>query len=137
MNAKEPRPIARIPDCPRHLTGVARAEWTRIARILFRLHVITDLDRAALAAYCSAYADYVKASNKLKTQGEVIKSAEGNGYQNPWTGIKKRSMDQMVKFGAEFGLTPSSRVRLRVDGTDVEEEKERNLFPNANKVSKK
>ncbi len=136
LNKKEPQPEAKIPECPRHLSGTARSEWLRIVKILYRLRVISELDRAALAAYCTAYADYVKASKELKKQGEVIRSGEGNSYQNPWMAIKKRSMDQMVKFGSEFGLTPSSRVRLRVEGADAEEEKEKELFPHTGKVSK-
>ena len=137
LNAKEPRPEAKIPKCPSHLIGAARAEWTRIVKILYRMRVITELDRATLAAYCTAYADYVKAEKQLKSQGIVIRSAGGSRYQNPWMGIKKRSMDQMVKFGAEFGLTPSSRARLRVEGLDEEEEKEKQLFPHAQKGTKK
>jgi phage terminase small subunit len=42
--------------------------------------------------------------------------------------IKKRSMDQMVKFAAEFGMTPSSRSRVKVDIPSEEEELEKMLF---------
>lgn len=132
LNKKEPKPDIGIPTCPNHLKGVARQEWNRVSKQLLALGLIARTDRAALAAYCTAYKDYVDAENALKKQGVVIFSENGGAYQNPWMGIKKRSMDQMVKFGAEFGLTPSSRVRLQVDKPTEEDEMAGFLFGNTN-----
>src|SRR5512138_3920234 len=86
LNYKEPKPEVVIPSCPNHLKGVARQEWNRITKELAKLKLITVVDRAALAAYCTAYKDYVRAENKLKTEGEVIFSIQGSAYQNPWVG---------------------------------------------------
>lgn len=127
LNKKEPKTESAIPKCPNHLTGVARTEWKRITSELHALKLIAHIDRAALAAYCSAWGDYVKAENKLKKEGEVLISDKGGMYQNPWLAIKKRSMDQLVKFGAEFGMTPSSRSRVKVE-TPTEEDEIANLL---------
>ena len=128
LNKKEPKPESAIPTCPNHLKGVASQEWRRVTRELYALGVLTRVDRAALAAYCTAYKDYVQAENKLKKEGAVIISDKGGLYQNPWMAIKKRSMDQMVKFASEFGMTPSSRSRVQVDIPSEEEELEKMLF---------
>jgi P27 family predicted phage terminase small subunit len=133
LNKKEPRLQSRIPSCPKHLQGEARREWNRSAGLLRRLGVITELDRAVLAAYCTAYADYVEAVEHLNKTGAVKRSKKGGEYQNLWVPIKKRSMDQMVKFGSELGLTPSSRSRVQVGDLDTSEEKEKRLFPHGNK----
>jgi P27 family predicted phage terminase small subunit len=109
LNKQEPKAESAIPPCPNHLTGAAKTEWNRLTVELHALGLISKIDRAALAICCTAWADYVKAENKLKKQGEVIISDKGGMYQNPWVAIKKRSMDQIVKFYAEFGMTPSSR----------------------------
>ena len=130
VNKKEPKPEAGIPDCPDHLEGAARTEWNRITRQLKELGMISKIDRAALAICCTAWADYVKACNKLKKEGEVIISENGGLYQNPWVAIKKRSMDQVLKFYAEFGMTPSSRSRVKVETPGEEEEMEGFLFGN-------
>src|SRR5512145_143099 len=130
VNKKEPKPEVLIPSCPNHLTGVARQEWNRITKELAKLGVIALVDRAALAAYCTAYKDYTRAENKLKMEGEVIISDKGGMYQNPWVGIKNSAIEKMIKIGVEFGLTPSSRVRLQVEKPNEEDEMAGFLFGN-------
>ena len=55
----------RLPTVPPHLTAVAKAEWTRMGRLLRRASLLTDFDTIALAAYCSAYARHVEAEAML------------------------------------------------------------------------
>jgi phage terminase small subunit len=56
LNNNEPHPEVAIPDCPLELGPVAKQEWDRMAAQLGPLRMITQLDRAALASYCAAYA---------------------------------------------------------------------------------
>ena len=132
LNKQEPKPENAIPICPPHLNGSARTEWTRITHELHALKILPRIDRAALVAYCQAWGDYVKACNKLKKEGEVIISDKGGMYQNPWVSIKNRSMDQLVKISAEFGMTPSSRARVKVETPTEEDEMTRFLFGKKN-----
>jgi P27 family predicted phage terminase small subunit len=132
LNKREPKVESKIPACPNHLKGAARTEWNTLTKELHALGLISNVDRAALAICCTAWADYVKASNKLVKQGEVIISEKGGMYQNPWVAIKKRSMDQVIKFYAEFGMTPSSRSRVKVDAPDEEDKMTAFLFGNRN-----
>lgn len=138
LNKKEPKPkpLLAIPECPSHLKGAAREEWKRLAKELFYMNMISKVDRAALAACCTAWGDYVKASKELEKEGEVIFSLKGGVYQNPWMAIKKRSMDQVIKFYGEFGMTPSSRSRVKVDLLSDEEELEKMLFGKDVRVGK-
>ena len=136
INHQEPKPNVAIPECPAHLKGAARTEWKRITEELLALKLITKIDRAALAICCTAWADYVKACNKLEKEGEVMISDQGGMYQNPWFAIKKRSMDQVMKFYAEFGMSPSSRTRLKVETPTEEDEMAGFLFGKKVKVTK-
>jgi len=136
VNDQEPKPDVAIPECPTHLNGAARTEWKRITKELHALKLIAKIDRAALAICCTAWADYVKACNILRVQGEVIISDQGGLYQNPWVAIKKRSMDQVMKFYAEFGMSPSSRTRLKVETPTEEDEMAGFLFGKKVKVAK-
>lgn len=128
LNKKEPKPAAGVPVCPPHLKGAARTEWNRLVAELSEMKLLAKADRAELALCCSAWAMYVKACGKIEKEGEVIISDKGGMYQNPWVAIRNRSMEQAHKYYTEFGLTPSSRARVKVDSPTDEEELENMLF---------
>ena len=54
LNHYEPRPDANVPQCPDELGPVTKAEWDRLVGKMATLRIVTNLDRAALAAYCGA-----------------------------------------------------------------------------------
>lgn len=111
----EPQPQASIPKPPSHLAKEAKKEWKRISRQLAALGLLSEIDRAALAAYCETYADWITASLKVAEVGMVVKTQAGNAIENPFYSIKKRSMELMHKFLVEFGMTPASRTRIHVE----------------------
>ncbi len=55
INGREPKPPGSLPSCPAHLSATAKTEWKRLARSLNRIGMLTEIDRAAMAAYCQAY----------------------------------------------------------------------------------
>lgn len=122
LNEQEPQPVVMIPDPPDHFEGVALDEWTRITLELQTLRLVSNIDRASLVAYCQAWADYVKACDTVEEEGEVITSEKGGLYQNPWVSIKNSAMDRMVRISSEFGMTPSSRSRLKVETPTEDDE---------------
>jgi P27 family predicted phage terminase small subunit len=136
INKKEPKPMSAVPQCPRHLKGDAKTEWKRVTKELHKIGVLSRIDRAVLVAYCTAWGDLVTAEAQIEDEGAVIVSDKGGMYQNPWVAIKKRSMDQIVKFAAEFGMTPSSRSRLKVELPGEEDEMASLLFGTKAKVTK-
>lgn len=129
LNASEPQPDVALPDPPEHLTAAALSEWDRIAGDLVALGILTDIDRGTLAAYCQAYGRWSAAETALArmaardtmTEGLVIKTKSGNLIQNPLVGAANKAMADMVRYAAEFGLTPSARTRVsgtQDDGRD-------------------
>jgi len=114
LNVGEPRPAQRIPTCPAHLCSPAKAEWKRLAVQLSALRILTELDRAALAAYCQAYGRWVEAERKLKDTPMLLKMPSGYVQQNPWLTIANKQLELMHKFLSEFGLSPVSRSRVSV-----------------------
>ena len=135
LNTKEPKPSADIPTMPPHLKGAARNEWIRITKELRALKLISNIDRAALTAYCTAWGDYVRACGKLEKEGEVIVTEKGTMYQNPWVGIKNKAMEKILKISAEFGMTPSSRARVKVEAPTEADEMASLLFGSKVKVN--
>lgn len=132
LNNQEPKPDVAIPECPPHLEGEARKEFERITGELMKLKIISNIDRAAIVAYCQAWSDYVQATREIKKEGEVLYSDKGNAYINPWKNIQTSALDRVLRYSAEFGMTPSSRSRIKVE-TPTEEDKMTNfLFGNKN-----
>jgi P27 family predicted phage terminase small subunit len=117
----EPKPELAIPPVPDHLSAEAKLEWERVSQELHQLGLLSRIDRAALAAYCECWADWVKATTKVHETGEVIKTAAGNVIENPYYSIKKRAAELMHKFLTEFGMTPASRTRINADPAPKEE----------------
>lgn len=66
LNNEEPRPELNVPKCAIQLGPIARTEWDRLSTDLVTLRLLTNLDRAALAAYCGAYALWVEAMDAIQ-----------------------------------------------------------------------
>jgi len=117
---KEPRPELAIPPVPPELCDDAKLEWGRVSVELNRLGLLTNIDRAALAAYCAAYGRWIKAERRLREKeradpvngGLLSVSAKGNVISEPLVGIANKAMLDMVRYASEFGMTPSSRARV-------------------------
>jgi P27 family predicted phage terminase small subunit len=107
----EPKPAAALPEAPTHLSVVARAEWDRIAPELLALGLLSKLDRAALAAYCTAWGRWVEAENIVREHGPIINN-NGQAALSPYLAVADRAMKQLREFLVEFGLSPSSRTRV-------------------------
>ncbi len=113
INKDEPKPDLEAPDCPDHLDAEARAEWARIVGKLEPLGLVTHLDRAALAGYCVTWARWVEAERKLAELGLLVKTPSGYPIQSPYLAIANQAAKAMREFLTEFGLTPSSRSRVK------------------------
>lgn len=112
LNRREPRAVPALPEPPAHLSTAALEEWKRLAPELARLGVLTSLDRAALAGYCQAYADWIEAEAKLRQHGKLMRGHRGRLVKSPYVRLRDSALVLMLKFSAEFGLTPSSRSRV-------------------------
>ncbi len=128
LNEHEPTPDLAQPAPPEHLTGAARLEWERVIEEIVQLGIMSNLDRAPLAAYCQAYGRWVAAEAALArmadkdavTEGLIIRTRAGNVIHNPLVGAANKAMADMVRYAAEFGFTPSSRSQ--VSAADAREE---------------
>ena len=107
LNPDEPKADICIPPCPKHLRGLAKDEWERITPILLKRGCISDSDLALLEIYCyykAKMADVIRHPKKYKVS-EITSIS---------TSLKN--------VAAEFGLSPSSRTRIKVKTDEVKEE---------------
>ena len=112
IRGDEPEPPGSLPTCPAHLSPTAKAEWKRLARVLNRIGVVTQVDRAVLAAYCQAYGRWVEAERKLQETPTLIKLPSGYIQPSPWLGIANKQLELMHRCMGELGLSPVSRSRV-------------------------
>jgi P27 family predicted phage terminase small subunit len=115
------RPEVAIPPCPSHLSDDAKQEWRRISKHLYRLGLISHIDRAALTGYCQSWGDYVWAQRRIAElnaddpsgyRGRVWSTPSGYKQISVPMQISNRALDQMAKFLAEFGMSPAARSRV-------------------------
>lgn len=119
----EPEPPPGMPDPPSQLKGYALGEWDRIAQGLNNMGVLSYWDRECLGAYCVAYSRWRHAEEELQKleykngvlAALVLQTKQGNWIQQPLIGIANKAAGDMVRFAAEFGMTPSARSRLAID----------------------
>lgn len=112
LNLNEPRPEPAVPECPPELGPAAQREWQRLVGELASLKVLTNLDRAALGAYCGAYALWAESTEAIQKFGVMVKSPTGFPIQSPYVSIANRQAEIMMRIAAEFGFTPASRGRI-------------------------
>lgn len=123
LNRKEAKTKTAIPVPPAHLTADAVEEWERVATELFNLGILSEIDRAALAAYAMAYGRWVQAERAIAkmaekdqlTGGLMIKTSNGNAIQNPLVGTANKAAADMMRYASEFGMTPSARSRISAE----------------------
>ena len=112
------RPTGRA-EMPAQLVGEAAAEWARVVPGLAALGLATDLDRAALTAYCVSWARWMESEAALATEGRVTRGVEGSLVASPWVAIAREDRKSLREFAVEFGMTPAARTRVKVDETRV------------------
>jgi len=115
LNNNEPAPRKRAPKCPSWLDDEAKKEWRRLAKSLESIGVLTEVDRAAFAGYCEAYARWKESEEFISKHGLIFKTPSGYFQQVPHVSISQTYLKLLLKFSVEFGLTPSSRSRIVAD----------------------
>ena len=113
LNARQPQPKTPVRR-PRDLgKGLARRFWNEHAAELERLNILTGVDSAAFRLMAEHYAIAVQAVNELKAEGLSVEGKDGV-KKNPLAQVFKDNSIAFKAFAAEFGMTPSARVRLRL-----------------------
>jgi P27 family predicted phage terminase small subunit len=119
--AARPAPPAKVPGMPAWLSREAKAEWRRVSTELLALGLLTVIDRAALAAYCQAFAELMEATRMLEREGRIVDQDVMNKdgvvtgsvkKLHPAVRLQRDAFARVKAYLGEFGLTPSSRARL-------------------------
>jgi P27 family predicted phage terminase small subunit len=109
--------VPKPPDC---LDEEGKKEWRRILEAFGETPVVTQLDRGALTALCSAWSVFVNCEQQLRDPEDwVITLVRANGsearVQNPLFKIRDKARADYMRFSAVFGLTPADRQRIQIE----------------------
>ncbi len=92
-----------------------------MSKQLFDLGLLTTIDRQALAGYCVTYSRHVAAEKIIAKEGLVINGPRGK-QKHPAVLISQDALKLMKSYLIEFGMTPSSRTRIKVGRQDKDNE---------------
>lgn len=112
----EPAPTKGAPNEPTWLDPEGKAEWRRIVPALDKIGMLTQVDRAGLAAYCSTWSMFVAARRAVEREGTTIVTDKGQVVTNPDANLVVKLAATIRAYCQEFGLTPSARGRMQVPG---------------------
>jgi P27 family predicted phage terminase small subunit len=119
LNDLEPQPQHGEPPMPSGMSRYAKVAWKRIVPILLNMGVLTVADGDALMLYCEAYAQWKDAMIYLKKHGMTYEATGIKGQVltkvSPYVAERDKAYKSMKSMLAEFGCTPSSRSRLKVE----------------------
>lgn len=101
LNDLEPEPKAGEPEIPADLGEQERTAWRRYVPILLEMKCLTEADGPALAIMCRVEVELMELRNQeeFKGKGQLI------------YGLRSQHLALL----REFGMTPSSRSRIRVE----------------------
>lgn len=120
INYDEPQPADGVPTCPSRQPEV-RKVWDYTVAQLKTMRVITMADRDILVAYCEAVVQHHVANEMLANDGLVVDTRIGP-RAHPAIKIARDSAAHIKAFGVEFGLSPSSRTRIKVGSSQPVQE---------------
>lgn len=117
------------PACPGWLSDEGKAEWRRTVGQLYRLRCVAKIDRAMLAVYCEAWADFVRATCLIELAWRALAEAPAGSEaalalalgEHPLAAFRDRAAARFIKIADRFGLSPSARTRVRAVAAPAEE----------------
>jgi P27 family predicted phage terminase small subunit len=126
-------PEVGLPPMPQHLAPEARKEWKRITPLLLELNLLTRIDRSALELYCRAYGRLQQVERALAAEQVRLADAGEDVTRALWqptpTGFARESIlsrlagdlsQQVDRYLASFGMSPSSRSRVTASRNDAQ-----------------
>jgi P27 family predicted phage terminase small subunit len=111
----QPDPLTALPKAPAYLGALGKKEWRRVGAELVELGLLTSAGLSAFGFYCLACQRALEAELLLvKADSLTVTTARGGIRPHPTVNIARQAWSEVRKWGAEFGLSPSTRTRVRV-----------------------
>lgn len=127
LNTDEPKPrksIGRQP--PSHLNKYAQEMWRDLVPELTRTKMLTIVDYQALEMCCDSYGIWraMRVKLGLDCDDAIMQTKTGYKQQSAEYTIMNQALANFSRFLAEFGLSPASRTRIKLDAKGQEDDEE-------------
>jgi P27 family predicted phage terminase small subunit len=114
-----PEIVNELPPPPEWMGDYGVKEWERVGPVLVELRLLSDADLLAFAAYCANVDLMIESMIDIQKNGTTIMGARGE-VRNPALASFAQAVTALRALACEFGMTPSSRARMRLPGDDGE-----------------
>ena len=119
-DAVEP-PAASAEDMrepPAELGEFGAEHWRELAPRLIEAGILTDLDWPVFLQLCEAWQQWQENGRQVaRTGGPIIRGKDPNNpaswQWNPYVHLEERGRKAYHRLATEFGMTPSSRTKVR------------------------
>jgi P27 family predicted phage terminase small subunit len=115
----EPERVETLPDPPDWVGEYGIKEWERVGPVLIEQRLLTEADLMAFAAYCANVHLMIVSMGDIEKNGTTVLGARGE-VRNPALASFAQAVTSLRALATEFGMTPSSRGRMRLAGDDGE-----------------
>lgn len=102
-----------VPRRPDHLDDHGREAWDSVTAELAKLGCLSTAEAFAIELYCVVYSRWRKAIDGLNSDGITTTTDLGSIKGNPAMQVIAQCERTMSSMLSEFGLTPSSRSRVK------------------------
>lgn len=113
----EPAELVALGDPPDFLGSFGTKEWYRVGPVLIQLGLLTEADLMIFVAYCLNVNILVESQLDIDKNGMTIEGSRGP-VRNPALATFAAATTALRSLAAEFGMTPSSRSRMRLPGDE-------------------
>jgi P27 family predicted phage terminase small subunit len=129
MNPDQPTAgIDSLQFIPSELSESGQKHWGQIRPMLVKAGIATNLDRNALILLCEEWATFLEATAAVRKKGILVQGPKGEPMRNPYLRVMNESTAALTRLLSEFGMTPSSRTRLKGSTEDNPRGGSRNDF---------
>lgn len=115
----QPEMYDELPPPPEWLGKYGVNEWNRVGPVLQKQRLLTEADLLAFTTYCLNVHVLVESAIDIEDNGMTVTGARGE-VRNPALSAFTAATSAIRAFCAEFGMTPSSRGRIKLPGDDGE-----------------
>lgn len=121
INDNEPQGklLEKMPPAPMYLGEHAVEAWNRNGPVLIEMMLLTEADLELFATFCQAIHLMIVSSQDINTNGMTVMGQRGR-TRNPAIATFTAATTTIRSLASEFGMTPSSRTKLKMPGESGE-----------------